>query len=61
MPFVIDEISKFGRKVHRADVSDTFYATAGNHSRYVDQKHVTASPRYNPVSFVNGVVRIVHK
>lgn len=59
MPFAVDEIRKLGRRGHIIHASDTFWNAPGLHSRWVQQRHLTPSPRFETAAFLDAVIEIV--
>lgn len=58
-PFALDAVRKLAQQGHTVFASDTFRSAAGNHSGYVRDHAVTASPRHATDRFVADVARIV--
>ncbi len=50
-------IRKLGERGHQVFASDTFATSPGNHSRYVEESLVTASPQNDTLHFVRDVAR----
>lgn len=59
LPHALDLIRKLGRTGHEVIASDTFRTAPGNHSAYVTQRFVTASPRFDTPRFLNDLERIL--
>lgn len=59
LPHALDLIRKLGRTGHEVIASDTFRAAPGNHSAYVTQRFVTASPRFDTPRFLDDLARIL--
>jgi predicted ATP-grasp superfamily ATP-dependent carboligase len=55
MPFVLDEIRKFGRAGHRVFAADTFYAAPGSHSRHVARHFEVTAPEEDALGFVDDI------
>lgn len=58
-PFALDIIRKLGSTGHTVVASDTYAGAIGNHSTYVAEHAVTASPRFDTDRFIADVVDIV--
>ncbi len=61
MPFVLDEIRKFGKMGVTVFASDTFAAAPGSHSRYVEESLVTPPPRQQPEEFLDVLDEITKR
>ncbi len=59
MPFALDEIRKLGKMGHGVVATDTFRTAPGSHSKYLDDWHLTASPRYERRRFIDQILKIV--
>ena len=60
-PFSLDIIRKLGSAGHTVIASDTYAGAIGNHSHYVAEHAVTASPRFDTDRFIADVNDIVER
>ncbi len=59
MPFALDEIRKFGAAGHTVYAADTRRTAPGSHSKYVTERFLTPSPRYQTAEYITALERIV--
>lgn len=59
MPIATEAIRKLGRTGHTVLASDPSKIASAGHSRFVKQRFVTASPRYDTPGFVDDIATIL--
>lgn len=61
MPFALDAIRKLGERGHAVFACDSYAASPGSHSRYLNGHFVTASASADPEGFASDVERLARE